>query len=430
MWRKRLRKLSLRQHPLDPCLFLAFEIDYQEEPCDDGTTFRAGRLCGAICLHVDDMLGAGSPTSKTYMPTWRRACELPSTFVSGRMVIDWNTCGSIFEKRPEGGLRLCQQDYIGKIHPVPVQKACVGPNTDTCKEITQLPGLCGALPWPSVQSSPHLQASTTITSGLVNNGKVSTVTELNGALRFAKQNSDVGLICKFLGDISKLRLVTMFDVSFSVRADGSSQGGYMVMLCHGSLEIRVIKELVEELRGELKWAGSERQWADGLTKISARQLLASRFRHGKIGFYWDPSYIAAKKKSAAERQTPPLESYAYMAYTDDILEYEDVTKSKDTTENAAAILNGMRYYLGTTLGAVASSYDGILPQLGSLLAFNFTWKLVLGLLLLGCVIYMVRKYVDYKVKESYETGYRMGWQEVHGEIRQNRGAGWCGRDTP
>ena len=57
-----------------------------------------------------------------------------------------------------------------------------------------------------------------------------------------------------------------------------------------------------ELKGELRWVSSERQWADGLTKLSARQLLAGRLRHGRVGFYWDPSYVAAKKKTAAERQ--------------------------------------------------------------------------------------------------------------------------------
>ena len=52
-----------------------------------------------------------------------------------------------------------------------------------------------------------------------------------------------------------------------------------------ALEVRVSKELVMELKGELKWVSSERQWADGLTKLSARQLLARR-----LG-----PYVAAKR---------------------------------------------------------------------------------------------------------------------------------------
>eukprot|EP00435_Cladocopium_sp_Y103_P006856 s1452_g2.t1 len=534
MWwqeaQRRLRELGLRQHPLDPCLFLVFEVDFAEEPCEDNSVFGTGRLCGAICLHVDDMLGAGSPTSKTYA----KLVESLRASFNFREWKDGNRleyCGSVLEKLPEGGIKLCQETYLGKVHPVPTQKG-TGPNTDlTSKEITQLRGLCGALQWPAVQSSPHLQATTSITSGMINNGKVSTITELNSGLKFAKQNADVGLIYKPLGEISKLRLVTMFDASFSVRADGSSQGGYMVMLvpehtltntedwfhmlewrslklprvarsslaaetqaaaCAAdatdfickfwsyfenpnrklsdllgqesslrpvmitdakalydsyhresvtssvtdrriALEIRVIKELIQELKGELKWVSSERQWADGLTKISARQLLASRLRHGKIGFYWDPCYTAAKKKTAAERQQNmdqhadpppkrlrvidedvmdeeiedqgrnydteddgmPVEAYAYMVYTDDMLEYENVVlpKSEDIAENSEAILTWMREYMSTTMD-VMSNFNGILPSGLSLLAYTFTGKMILGLLLLVAVVYIILKYVD------------------------------------
>ena len=45
------------------------------------------------------------------------------------------------------------------------------------------------------------------------------------------------------------------------------------------LEIRVMKEMLEELNGQLRWMSSERQIADGLTKESARVLSAARLRH-------------------------------------------------------------------------------------------------------------------------------------------------------
>ena len=68
-----------------------------------------------------------------------------------------------------------------------------------------------------------------------------------------------------------------------------------------SLEIRVMKERMECLGGSLRWMSSERQIADGLTKESARSLLASRLRHGRLKLTWDPSYTAAKKKTKAQR---------------------------------------------------------------------------------------------------------------------------------
>ena len=68
------------------------------------------------------------------------------------------------------------------------------------------------------------------------------------------------------------------------------------------LEIRVAKEQVSSLNGSLKWVSSERQYADGLTKMSTRVLLADRIRYHKMKLVWDPDYVSAKKKDAASRE--------------------------------------------------------------------------------------------------------------------------------
>ena len=74
------------------------------------------------------------------------------------------------------------------------------------------------------------------------------------------------------------------------------------------LEIRVVKEQLEGLGGRLLWVSSERQLADGLTKMSVRQTFADKLRHGRVKFLFDPQYIAAKKKSLSERQTEAQKS--------------------------------------------------------------------------------------------------------------------------
>ena len=48
-----------------------------------------------------------------------------------------------------------------------------------------------------------------------------------------------------------------------------------------SREIRVMKEQIMSLHGELRWISSERQFADGLTKSQTRSLLADRLQHGR-----------------------------------------------------------------------------------------------------------------------------------------------------
>ena len=69
-----------------------------------------------------------------------------------------------------------------------------------------------------------------------------------------------------------------------------------------------MKDRLSALGGNLRWMSSERQIADGLTKESARLLLAQRLRHGRLKLVWDPSYKAAKKKTEEELQQSRLES--------------------------------------------------------------------------------------------------------------------------
>ena len=235
-------------------------------------------------------------------------------------------------------------------------------------------------------------------AGDVSKGFASTVFEANKLLKFAKANADVGLSIEPLGPMSDWRLVTACDASFCSRADGTSQGGYFVLLApkgiletgedvyhilgwrsfklprvarsslaaesqaagcaadatefacryfehllkphlkladllhvkstlqptmvtdaksvydsyhkesmssvgkRSGLEIRVVKEQLQSLGGQLRWVSSERQWADGLTKMSTRQSLADRLRHAKVKFLYDPACTAAKKKPLSERQ--------------------------------------------------------------------------------------------------------------------------------
>ena len=67
------------------------------------------------------------------------------------------------------------------------------------------------------------------------------------------------------------------------------------------IECMVITERLRAAGAGRRWQSSERQYADGLTKISARQLLADRLRGGQLLLVWDDQFQAAKKKDAATR---------------------------------------------------------------------------------------------------------------------------------
>ena len=193
---RRLRALGLRQHVLDPCTFLIYEADHGgptgEAQGPDPTYLGSERLCGMICLHVDDMLGAGDPNSKVYN---RVLTELRKSF-SFRECKDGSHleyCGANIDKLENGTLKLHNEGYLKKIKPMTISKH-LGPESELDhKEITTLRGLLGAVQWPAVQSSPHLQASTSILFGSISRGLVRTALEANKLLKFAKDNSDVGL---------------------------------------------------------------------------------------------------------------------------------------------------------------------------------------------------------------------------------------------
>lgn len=149
---RRLRRLGLRQHQLDPCMFLAYEEDFsQNAPTTDGI-LGPSRLCGCICLHVDDMLGSGNVNSATWQNLLQ---ELKKNF----NFKEWTEadkdkpltyCGCTLEKLSDGGVKLHQDAYLKKVHPMTFGRG-LGPDAElTNKEITALRGLCGALQWPAV----------------------------------------------------------------------------------------------------------------------------------------------------------------------------------------------------------------------------------------------------------------------------------------
>ena len=391
---RRLKSLNWRQHELDPCIFM----HYKTEPDDSGKLI----LNGILCLHVDDMLGAGDRDCHEYVEAEK---ELKEAFEFRTWQTDsepMEYCGASL-KRQDYAWIVEHEQYVKKVKPVTVHRGRSPEDEMNDHDRSQLRALLGSLQWPAVQSSPHLQCSASLISGMMSTNKIRAIVEANSLLRFAKDNCDVGLRYDPFEttNLSDLRMTVMFDAAFGVREDGSSQGGYLMLLtpkkvfqeetpyhvldwksfklhrvarsslsaeaqafgqatdaaeyaCRfwacimdpdmslkeqlnqtspleptvvtdakalydsyykegaGSvsqsvdkrtgLEIKVAKEQLMSLSGTLRWISSERQFADGLTKASARALLAERLRYGKIKFVWDPSYTAAKKKDRHARE--------------------------------------------------------------------------------------------------------------------------------
>ena len=405
--------MGLRQRPQDPCCFLAYEADlnveYNPEHEQPHLLGPCG-LCGIIIMHVDDMLGCGSNDSTTYHSV---ITKLKSTFnfrewKTGADGTDLSYCGCDIKLTNSGGYKIEQDTYMKKVKPITIDKRRDPAEAASEKDVSQLRALLGSLQWPAVQSSPHLQGSTSLLSGCISKASTQTMMDCNRLLKFVKENSDVGLVYDPLGPAQELRLLRFFDAAFATRNDSSSQLGYVIVLIHGdllkpdgpegayhivdwksqktprvarsslgaeaqaggqacdalehvcvfwsclhdprqklkdlldcksplaptmvtdakalydsfhregysnsvvdkrvSLEVRVMKERLLALGGNLRWMSSERQLADGLMKEAARNLLAQHLRYGKLKLIWDPTYKAAKKKTKDELKASIQES--------------------------------------------------------------------------------------------------------------------------
>ena len=128
---RRLRSLGLRQHLLDPCTFLIYETDL-EDPYKPGTrrssTLGDDRLCGMICLHVDDMLGAGDADSPVYQEVIKKLREMFS-FREWKDGDNLEYCGATIEKGSDGTLKLNHSSYLKKVKPLTLGKH-LGPESE------------------------------------------------------------------------------------------------------------------------------------------------------------------------------------------------------------------------------------------------------------------------------------------------------------
>ena len=227
---RRLKALGFRQHILDPCLFLLFENDFAEAGNSKKGTFGDHRLCGMICLHVDDMLGCGNVDSPVYSKIEKQLQE-SFNFREWQTSSKLEYCGATLEKETETGTwKMHHAEYLHKVKPIPLDRSRSPEDYMTAGEITKFRGLLGSLQWPAVQSQPHLQCSASLLAGQMSAGLVKSITDANKLLKFAKENSDVSLRYSYLDEPQNLRLACMFDAAFCVRRDNASQGGYIVML--------------------------------------------------------------------------------------------------------------------------------------------------------------------------------------------------------
>ena len=199
----KLLSMGLRQNPQDPCCFLAYEADpnveYNPEHEHPHLLGPCG-LCGIIIImHIDDMLGCGSNDSTTYHSVITKSTFNFREWKTGVDGTNLSYCGCDIKLTDSGGYKIEQDTYMKKVKPITIDKRRDPAEAASEKDVSQLRALLGSLQWPAVQSSPHLQGNTSLLSGCISKASTQTMMDCNRLLKFAKENSDVGLVYDPLG---------------------------------------------------------------------------------------------------------------------------------------------------------------------------------------------------------------------------------------
>ena len=112
-----VRRLCSRiQHALGPCLFMLFD-----EATPDPDQPDKSCLVGALCLHVDDMLGAGDPNNARYLEAESKLKEIFNfrTWEEDTQVLEY--CG-VKLHRKDFAWELEQEDFLRKVKPITLHK--------------------------------------------------------------------------------------------------------------------------------------------------------------------------------------------------------------------------------------------------------------------------------------------------------------------
>ena len=220
-WReadRRLRSINLRRHRLDKCCYMYYN--------------KLQKLVSVLVLHVDDVLigvKMDDPEASQMIEALRKSFDFGKWQVlSEKEPIIY--CGGRIELKGDV-VSLDFEEYMKKVMPVTVHRGRGHDEFLNPSEVSKARALIGALQWPAGQGCPHLCASASINAANINKARVDLLLDLNKTLRFAKSSADFRVQMRpVCADFSDLCFLCFSDAAFNVRADGSSQGGFVIVL--------------------------------------------------------------------------------------------------------------------------------------------------------------------------------------------------------
>ena len=210
---REMKSVGLTQSKLDPCLF---------------TLRKNGKMIGVCGIHVDDILGGGTPEMDKVLSQLKE--RLP--FGDYRTYTIRYTGVEIRQNPNTYAIEVGQETYIDSMQPVETKP--LGTASTPLKNASILRQCAGQLAWVANSTRPDQAFLSSYLQGMQDKGCVSHVQLYNKALREMKERR----ICmKFPSDvpIESWRIMAIADAGWGTRGNGESQGGYVLCLCNSPM---------------------------------------------------------------------------------------------------------------------------------------------------------------------------------------------------
>ena len=206
---RELKQQGLKVSQLDKCLF----------------TLRNAKdeLIGVCGVHVDDLLGGGTKEMDMVLERLKKC--LP--FGDFRTYTIRYTGIEIRQNPNTFAIEIGQEAYIDSLEPVQTKK--LGSSGTPVKDVSLFRRCAGQLAWAAGSTRPDKAFLASYLQGVQDKGTVGHLEMYNKALREMKERK---ITIKFPSNvpIDQWRLICISDAGHQKRANGDSQGGYLLGL--------------------------------------------------------------------------------------------------------------------------------------------------------------------------------------------------------
>ena len=181
------KSFTIRQCPLDPCIFMVQEFHAE----DDNTNCSTTKPVAYFAVHVDDVLVVGQ----------EEICELLKQELSQVFPIDeWE--GESFDyigfiEIDEDGIKVSQSAYVdSRLFEVDVETCCQDEEPASEEQRLDNRSLIGALSWLASQSRPDLQTGVSMCQQLQKSPSIGDVRFTNALARRAHEHKEMGIFLR------------------------------------------------------------------------------------------------------------------------------------------------------------------------------------------------------------------------------------------